>query len=182
MKIKDFSEKIEIPSGVEVKVDDGVVNVSHNGKNITKNLKNKQVVVGVEENNVVIKIKKGTKKEKTIAGTFKAHVKNMLNGVLKNCVYKLKICSGHFPMNVAASGNKFIISNFLGEKTPREMHIKSGVEVKIEGDIITVEGPDKELASQVAADIEMLTRVRGRDLRIFQDGIYIINKNGEEVA
>jgi large subunit ribosomal protein L6 len=106
----------------------------------------------------------------------------MFVGVEKGHTYKLKICSGHFPMTVSLSGSKFAVNNFLGEKTPREMKIKTGAVVKIEGDHITVDSAYKEIASQVAADIERLTRVRGRDLRIFQDGIYIINKDGESVA
>ena len=85
-------------------------------------------------------------------------------------------------MNVAVSGNKFVVSNFLGEKTPRELGIKDGADVKIEGDMVTVQSINKELASQTAADIERLTKVKGRDLRIFQDGIYIIDKDGKEIV
>ena len=75
-----------------------------------------------------------------------------------------------------------MINNFLGEKISRELHLKEGVSVKIEGDIISVEGIDKELTAQTAADIEILTKVKGKDRRIFQDGIYITNKDGKELA
>jgi large subunit ribosomal protein L6 len=182
MKIKNFREDVEIPAGMEVKVDNGAVSVSKSGKTITRRLKNKKVLIALEGNKIIVSFKKGDKREKTVAGTFVAHIKNMFVGVEKGHIYKLKICSGHFPMTVAMSGSKFSVNNFLGEKTPREMKIKEGANVKIEGDHITVESAYKEVASQVAADIERLTRVRGRDLRIFQDGIYIINKDGESVA
>ena len=46
----------------------------------------------------------------------------------------------------------------------------------MEGNLIYVESCDKELAGQVAADIEQTTRRPGFDRRIFQDGIYIIEK------
>ena len=105
----------------------------------------------------------------------------MIKGVSEGHIYKLKICSGHFPMNTAVNGNKFVVNNFLGEKTPRELDIKEGASVKIEGDIVIVEGIDKELVSQTAASIEILTKVKGKDKRIFQDGIYITEKDGKEI-
>jgi large subunit ribosomal protein L6 len=182
MKIKNFKEKIAIPQGYDVKVDHDGISISKAGKTVTRRLKHRDVSIGVEEGFIVVSFKSGAKREKTMAGTFAAHIKNMIRGAEKPHVYKMKICSGHFPMTVSANGNKFIVNNFLGEKTPREMKIKDGATVKIEGDIITIESNYIEIASQIAADIERLTRVRGRDLRVFQDGIYITSKDGESVA
>ena len=61
------------------------------------------------------------------------------------------------------------------------MKIKEGVKVAVEGDKVKVEGTDKELVGQTAANIETLTKIKGRDRRIFQDGIFIINKGGKEL-
>ncbi len=61
------------------------------------------------------------------------------------------------------------------------MKLKEGVSIKVEGDMINVESIDKGLAGQTAADIEQLTRRTNYDTRIFQDGIYIINKDGKEI-
>ncbi|HLC99276.1 MAG TPA: 50S ribosomal protein L6, partial [Candidatus Nanoarchaeia archaeon] len=85
-------------------------------------------------------------------------------------------------MNVSVSGNEFNVANFLGEKTPRKLKIKDGVKVKVEGEFVVVEGIRKEDAGQVAANIEILTKVKGRDRRIFQDGIYIIEKDGKQMG
>jgi large subunit ribosomal protein L6 len=41
---------------------------------------------------------------------------------------------------------------------------------------VTVSGTDKELVGQTAANIEKCATVKNRDRRVFQDGIYLINK------
>jgi large subunit ribosomal protein L6 len=113
--------------------------------------------------------------------SFRAHLRNMFKGVVEPWVYKMKICSGHFPMNVAIQGDKLVVKNFLGEKVPRILNIKPGVKVTVQDKDVTVESVDKELAGCTASGIELLLTIRGRDLRKFQDGIYIINKAGKEI-
>jgi len=173
--------EIEIPNDITITVDKGIVSVkSKNGEN-KKNLFNKKVKIEVKDNKVVITAKKASKREKKMIGTFKAHIKNMIKAASEGSTYKLKICSGHFPMNVSVEKNELVIKNFVGEKIPRRMKIKDGVEVKVEGDIIVVKSSDKELAGQVAASIEQLTRRTKYDKRIFMDGIWIIDKDGKEI-
>ena len=53
--------------------------------------------------------------------------------------------------------------------------------VKVEGSEIIIESTNKELAGQAAADIEQLTRITNKDRRIFQDGIYITEKDGKKI-
>ena len=84
-------------------------------------------------------------------------------------------------MNVSLEKEKLIIKNFLGEKTPRTAKIPKGVELDINRDLITIKSVDKELAGQAAANLESATKITKRDRRVFQDGLYIINKNGREM-
>lgn len=85
-------------------------------------------------------------------------------------------------MNASLSGNIFTVKNFLGEKKPRTVQVKDGVKVQIEGAEIKVEGIDLDKVGQTAADIEQLTRVTNKDIRIFQDGIYMIEKSGKKLV
>lgn len=144
-------------------------------------IKQHSISTKLEDKKIILMSEKTTKKEKKIMGSLVAHIKNMIKGTVQNHFYTLKICSGHFPMNVSVTGSKLIVKNFLGEKVSRVLDLKNGATVKVEGDLINVTSPSKEIAGQVSADIEQLTRRPGFDSRIFQDGIYITNKDGKEL-
>lgn len=180
-KQKVIEEEIELPEGVKGSVDTNVLLFEGPKGNTSRKLQIPGIDIIIEGKKVLIKAKKAGKKEKKSIGTFKAHIKNMIKGVTEGHVYHLKICSGHFPMNVSVSNKEFVVKNFLGEKTPRKIKLSDGADVKIEGTLITVEGCNKEITSQTAANIERLTKIKNKDLRIFQDGIYIINKDGKEI-
>ena len=173
----EIHDSIKMPAGVQLNVQGTIVSV--NGKKGT--LQRQFVAPGVtiknETQQLIFQAPKGTLREKRTIKTFKAHLKNMIMGVTEGYKYELKICSGHFPMSVAVEGNKKVtIKNFLGEKVPRGAIIDEGVTVKVEGDRVICEGADKERVGQTAARIEKATRIKGRDRRVFQDGIYIIGK------
>ena len=125
--------------------------------------------------------KKATKTEKKMMNTIAAHIRNMIKGVQEKFEYKLKICFSHFPFTVKQEGNKIIVNNFLGEKINRTVEMPEGAEIDIAKDIITIKSINREIAGQAAANFEKITKVRNKDIRIFQDGIYILNKAGREL-
>jgi len=119
---------------------------------------------------------------RALVGTYRAHLKNMFDGVQKPFVYKLKVCSTHFPITTTVSGSEFLISNFLGEKRARKAKIPPGVTVSVSGEIVTVESVNLELAGMTATRIEQATRISAKDRRVFQDGIYITEKYGKIIG
>jgi large subunit ribosomal protein L6 len=52
----------------------------------------------------------------------------------------------------------------------------NGVTIKIGNDEIVLSGIDKELLGNTSANIEHATKIRNRDPRVFQDGIYIVER------
>lgn len=181
MRIPILKETVEIPEKAEAKLAGRVLTIKGPKGELSREILFPRILLDVERNKISLSSKNATKREKTQFGTIKAHIKNMIKGVLEGHVYKLKICSGHFPMNVSATADALTVKNFLGEKVPRVVKIKKGVKVTVDGTEVTVEGTDIEKAGQAAADIEQLTRITNRDIRIFQDGIYITRKSKRQL-
>lgn len=177
---KEIFQNIKIPEGIEVNLDEDALTVKGPEGENKRTFDVAKLVFEKKENEIIIGSKKATKREKKMMNTIKAHIKNMIEGVQKKFEYKLKICFVHFPITVEIKENEAIIKNFLGEKIPRKLRIPKGVEVKIDKGIISISSLNKELAGQAAANFEKATRIKMRDRRIFQDGIFIINKPGKE--
>ena len=105
-----------------------------------------------------------------------SHIRNMITGVTKGFTYKMKIIFTHFPIQVNVEGDKVVIRNFLGERAPRVAKILPGVKVEVQKEDVLVKGIDIEAVGQTAANIEQATKVKGKDIRVFLDGIYIYEK------
>ncbi len=182
MKVEELIRKIEIPQDVEVKIENTKISVKGPKGEITRDFKIKRFEFVKDNNELIIKVKKATKREKRLINTFAAHIRNMFKGVTQGFIYKMKVCYSHFPINVSLKGNELIIKNFLGEKYPRTVKLPKEVNVKINGDIIVLEGIDKEKVGNCATLIEQATRITNRDRRVFQDGIYLIEKDGKSIV
>ena len=178
---KQLEQKIEIPDGVEVKIEKNLVNVKGSEGELKREFNFRELNVKVVGNEIIISHKKATKREKKEMNTFAAHLRNMIKGVNETFVYTLKICFSHFPFTVELKDNEAIIKNFLGEKISRKANIPKGANVEIKGQDITITALDKEVVGQAAANFEKATRITGRDRRVFQDGIFITNKGGKEI-
>lgn len=176
-KIPEIVKKIPISENVQVSVsENGLVEVKSEKATLSRELKHHKIKIEVKGNNVEVKCELPRKKEKALVGTFAAHIRNMIKGVTKGFEYKMKTVYSHFPIKTRVDGNEFIIENFLGERFPRKAKILDGVEIEIKGEMIFVRGPDKEKVGQTVANIERATKIKNRDIRVFQDGIYLISK------
>lgn len=167
---------VNIIESVTVEQKDNTIIVKGGKGELKREFKHPRVKIKV--NSVVqVETKSKNRKDKAIVGTWVSHLKNMIWGVSKGYEYKLKIVYTHFPITVKVIDNHIEITNFMGEKGPRISKKKDDTEVNVDKDEITVSGIDKEKVGQTAANLELACRKKGKDLRIFQDGIYITEKS-----
>lgn len=174
--IKVEKKEVRIPEGVKVNLNGKVVEVIGPLGKLVRDFSNNPVSIEVLGDNVVVYAVKPRRRERSHVGTVAAHIRNMIRGVTKGFTYKLKIVYAHFPISVKVSGDKVLIENFMGERTPRVARIVGNTKVAVKGDDVIVQGINLEDVSQTAANIEQATRIKERDPRRFLDGIYIYEK------
>ena len=182
MPVLGLEERIvEIPAGVQVRLEGDTVVVSAKGATLERRLSHPRVRIAVEGSTLRVSSEYPTRRERAMVGTYASHIRNMIEGVTTGFTYEMRVVYSHFPIKVSVKGPEFIIENFLGEKFPRRAPIRGDTKVEVQGDVVVLRGAELEAVSQTAANIEQATRIRGFDPRVFQDGIYITKKAGEAI-
>ncbi len=172
-------ERVKVPGGVKLDLHGDEVVVSGKLGALRREFRHPRVALALEGQELRVRSELPSRREKAIVGTFAAHVRNMIEGVTVGFTYRMKIVYAHFPMKASVKGAEFVVENFLGEKAPRRTSILGETKVTVEGDQVVLTGTNVEDVGQTAANIERMTKIRGFDPRVFQDGIYITSK-GEE--
>jgi len=167
---------IELPDDVSAAVDHLDLTVEGPDGSVSRRLWYPDVDVSATDDEVVIESDVENAKTTATIGTFESHVRNMVHGVTDGWEYKMEVHYAHFPMQVTVDGDEVVIENFLGEKADRRTPVRGDTQVQVDGEEVTLRGSDKEAVGQTAADIEQLTRVNDKDTRVFQDGVYIVEK------
>ena len=168
-------EEIEIPDGINVTIDGGITVKGSKGE-LSRKFNYPSISIKQENGNVVLEANFPKKKDKAMLGTIKSHISNMIIGLTDGFTYNMKIVYAHFPMTVKAAGDKVTIENFLGERYPRTAKIVGSAKVQVKGDEVIVTGINKEDVGQTMANLEQATKIKGRDPRVFQDGIYFVSR------
>ena len=178
VKIDRIEHIVTIPEGVTASIsEDGVVTIAGPKGSLSREFVSTRIDLLQDGSGLLVRTDLPRRKEKALAGTWKAHLNNMVRGVTEGFTYHLKAFYSHFPMTLAVQGETFVVNNYFGERVPRRSDILPGVDVKVSNKVeITVSGIDKENVGQTAANIERSTTVKNRDRRVFQDGIYRLSK------
>jgi large subunit ribosomal protein L9e len=143
---------------------------------LTKSFNHLNIDIKVVGKTVRAEIWFGTKALKACCRTVISHIKNMMTGVTKGFLYKMKLVYNHFPITVVHEKNTIEIKNFLGEKKDRVITLPKGVSMDRPKDVkdeLVFTGNDIDAVSQICADIHTATLVRDKDIRKFLDGIYV---------
>lgn len=172
-----IKEEIKIPEGIQIIIEGKTIHVKGQKGTISKILFHPKIALTVQANTIQIScLQSPRRKEKALIGTYKAHIRNMIKGVQQGYECTMKTVFSHFPIKTTVEGNQLLIQNFLGERFPRRAELLENVKVEVKGEIITLSSTDKEKVGQTAANIERATKVKKRDIRVFQDGIYIVKR------
>lgn len=134
------------------------------------------VTVSLTGGKAVFEARRDNRKARAVMETFAAHAANMAIGASEGFTYRLEIVQSHFPSKVTSSGETVKIENFTGEKSPRTIKLEKGVKIRIEGKDVFLSGADIEALAKTAQKLEDVTKIRRKDHRTFQDGIYIMEK------
>jgi large subunit ribosomal protein L6 len=169
--------EVEVPQGVTVTLSGATLTAKGKKGQIAREFRYPAIVVRAEDGKVFIETKKDDKQTKATVGTYASHIKNMVKGVSEGYEYHMKVVYAHFPIQVKVEGkDKVSIGNFLGERKARSANIQGDTKVVISGAEVVISGANKEDVGQTAANIEQACKIRKRDPRVFQDGIYITRK------
>ena len=168
--------ELETPEDVSVSQDHLDLTVDGPEGTVTRRLWYPDIDVSVDGDVVAVESSEDDAKTMSTIGTFESHIENMFHGVIEGWEYEMEVFYSHFPMQVNVEGDEVVIENFLGEKAARRTTVHGDTDVSVDGEELTVTGPDIEAVGQTAADIEQLTRINDKDVRVFQDGVYITQK------
>jgi large subunit ribosomal protein L6 len=160
---KIIEMEMQVPPEVKILVE---------GKNIVVGKIKRYVPAKVEVSGNILKISG----EKKYVNTTAAIVRSCIQGATKGFQKKLQIVYAHFPASFEIKEGYLLIKNFLGEKVPRKAKIIGSAQVKVEKDRIIVSGADAYDVGQTAANIKEATKIRHKDPRIFQDGVYYVRE------
>lgn len=145
---------INIPSGVDVKVDNSVILVKGPKGELKQTLHDK-VTVEIKDNIITVKVKnENNKQERSLWGLFASLIINMITGVTEGFSKELEISGVGF--KAAATGKKLTLN--VGFSHPVDFAVAEGIDVKVEGNKITVSGIDKQIVGEVAAQIRKVKK------------------------
>jgi large subunit ribosomal protein L6 len=172
-----MSVDVTIPSEVTVSKEDNYIKVSGKLGTLTRDLSKIPIKVDIAHDSIKISSYGKRKKDFAIINTAKSILANMIRGVEGGYTYRLKVVFAHFPISVKVKGSEVHVENIFGERAPRVAMIVGGnTKVKTSGDDVVVTGPSVDEVSQTAANIELSTRIKGKDQRVFLDGLYIYSR------
>ena len=177
MSTREHVSTLEIPEGISVSLEERTISVKGKLGTIKKDFTKLPAFLTIENNIVKIEPYGTRRKDFAISKTAQSIINNMIKGVQKCYKYRMKIVFAHFPITVKIKDGKVHVENFFGERKARISNIVGdSTKVAIEGDDIVITGPHLEHVSQTAANIELSTRVKNKDQRVFLDGVYVYSR------
>ena len=170
---------VEIPSGVEVALDNQTIRVKGPKGDLSKTF-SPLAVIKLSDDKVVVSPADDSRAAQAQYGTARSIIANMVQGVTQPFSKDLLIEGVGFRAAIKGS----VIDLELGYSHPVEHTIPEGVSVTVADNVkIHVEGADKQKVGQLAAEIKSYYPVepyKGKGVRIL--GQYVRRKEGKKSA
>ena len=167
---------IEIPQGVEVKINENNVTVKGPKGELSRSI-DPQMIVKVEENQVTVNRPNDSKLAKSLHGTTRSIIFNIVEGVKNGFEKALEIQGVGYRAQL--QGKKLVVN--AGYSHPVEIVPEEGIEVEVPTNTrIVIKGYDKEKVGALAANIRAIRPpepYKGKGIRY--EGEYVRRKEGK---
>lgn len=167
---------IAIPNGVEVTLDNSVITVKGPKGTLTREL-HKDMQITVENNEINVVRPSDNKTHRSLHGTTRSVVSNMVSGVTEGFAKNLELVGVGY--RASKSGDKIVLN--VGYSHPVEITPEPGIEFEVPVNTkITVRGIDKERVGAYAAKIRSVREpepYKGKGIKY--EGERIIRKEGK---
>ena len=168
--------QIDIPEGVKVAVQDGAVSVTGPLGTNRRTINDRMLNVTADGKSIKVDsvkiFKKLLKKTANCENSFAKELKNDMAGVSKHYEIKMKVVFAHFPISIEVKSNEVRINNMIGERAARISRIVGSTKVEVKGQDMRLYGTSKDDVTQTAANLRKAVKIRKKDERTFQDGVY----------
>lgn len=143
------NKPIEVPNGVEVKIDGSKITVKGPKGTLEKEI-HKNMTVTLENNQVIVKRPDDEPANKSLHGLTRTLINNMIQGTSNEFTRELEVNGVGY--RVQKKGNNLVL--VLGYSHPVEVEAPAGITFDVPNpNQIIIKGIDKELVGQTAAVI-----------------------------
>ena len=167
---------IEIPTGVTITINGDVVTVKGPKGELTRSF-NSDIEIKVEENVINLSRPSESKEHRSIHGTTRSLLANMVEGVSKGFEKSLELIGVGYRAQM--QGKKLVLS--VGYSHPVEFEPEEGVEVEVPSNTkVIVKGINKERVGALAANIRQVRPpepYKGKGIRY--EGEFVRRKEGK---
>ena len=140
---------ITIPAGVEVNINDNFATVK-GPKGELKQQFDKDMTFNIEGNEITVVRPSDSKRHRTVHGTTRAILANMIEGVSAGFKKELELIGVGYRAQM--QGKKLVLS--VGYSHPVEFEEIEGIKLGVEGNTkVSIEGINKEVVGQYAAKV-----------------------------
>lgn len=167
---------ITVPSGVDITLENSVITVKGPKGTLTREL-HKDMKVTVENNEITVVRPSDNKTHRSLHGTTRSVVNNMVSGVTEGFAKSLELVGVGY--RASKSGDKIVLN--VGYSHPVEITPETGIEFEVPSNTkIIVRGIDKERVGAYAAKIRSVREpepYKGKGIKY--EGERIIRKEGK---